>query len=163
VLRAWHACGRTQKPACFLRAIFARSFRAASVSPSDSRKRKEVRSTGTVMPATPPSSGEEREHVTSSTALRPRSSRKKRETTMRRTQEMPLVAGLAAGMAVGLAGVALGILLARREGHALRQRVQQAKRPFVSSKVQPSAGGPRQDSDLHMQHLAQQVRQASEQ
>ena len=81
---------------------------------------------------------------------------------MKRTREIPLAAGVATGLTVGLGGVALGMLLARKEVRALGQLVQQATRAFVSSKVRASgaAGRRRQDRGLHVRHLAQQARQA---
>jgi hypothetical protein len=83
---------------------------------------------------------------------------------MRRTHELPLVAGATVGLAIGLGGVALGMLLARKEDRAMRQLAQQATRSFVLSKVRTS--NPERlhhDRGLHVGHLAQQVRLAGEQ
>ena len=83
---------------------------------------------------------------------------------MRRTPEIPLIAGMAAGLAIGLGGVALGVLLAYREGEALRQFTQQATRTVVPSRKRSSSAGRRpQDSGPYVRHLAHQARQASEQ
>ena len=75
---------------------------------------------------------------------------------MKRTHEMPWIAGVTAGLAVGLGGVAVGQLLARKEGQALGQLAQQARQ---LSDARPR----RHERGLHLQHLAPQARQASEQ
>src|SRR5258708_33576543 len=75
---------------------------------------------------------------------------------MKRAREMPWIAGVTVGLAVGLGGVALGQLLARKEGQALGQLAQQARQ--LSDARQR-----RHDRGLHVQHLFQQARQAGEQ
>src|SRR5262249_24368141 len=75
------------------------------------------------------------------------SRRNKRETTMKRTHEMPWIAGVTVGLAVGLGGVALGQLLARKEDQALYQLVQQARQHSHARQRRHQRG-------LHMLKLA---------
>ena len=75
---------------------------------------------------------------------------------MKRTHEVPLVAGVTVGLAVGLGGVALGTLLGRKEGRAMCQLVQQAHQASDAARR-------RENSSLHMRHLAQRAREAGEQ
>src|SRR5262249_38261609 len=87
-------------------------------------------------------------------------SKEERETTMKRTHEISLIAGMAVGLAVGFGGVAPGVLLARKEGRTMRQLLQQAAPSVVSSAVPPTGAGLPQDDGLHVRHLTQQARQA---
>jgi len=75
---------------------------------------------------------------------------------MKRTHEVPLVAGMTVGLAIGLGGVALGTLLGRKEGQAMCRLVQRAHQAS-------DAGRHRESSSLHMRHLAQRARQTGEQ
>ena|SRR5262249_36958650 len=82
---------------------------------------------------------------------------------MKRTHEVPLIAGMAVGLAVGFSGVVLGMLLASKDGPAMRRRAQQATRSLVSSRMRTRAARRLGlDRDLHLWRLAQQARQDSE-